>query len=258
MPRFLIQPENISEGRITIQGADARHIKNVLRYKMGESISLTDGQGLIYDGVIEDLKSTIKIKINHKRALTSSTVELCCAQAIIKNDKMDWAIQKATELGVSRIIPFTTERTVLRGNPPVRQKRWEKIMLEAMKQSGQPFQIKLEPIQSFESVLKISQDYDLKILGWEKETSHTLKKVLRHPDRDLTTMKSVFYCIGPEGGFTETEVEAARHHNFIPISLGDNILRAETAGMSLASILQYEIGKTNSHYCSPGPARRIP
>ncbi|OGP13496.1 MAG: hypothetical protein A3I75_03330 [Deltaproteobacteria bacterium RIFCSPLOWO2_02_FULL_50_16] len=241
MPRFLIEAKYIINDQVAIKGPDVRHIKNVLRLKKGDALSMTDGAGIVYEGIIDSMQTQgITVKITSQKSLSTLPIQLCCAQALIKKDKMDWVIQKTVELGVSHIIPFTSSRTVPQGKENSRRERWKRIAQEAMKQSGQTYTPTLAPPLSFDKLLHASQQYDLKILCWENEASHSLKRILRNPDRDLSIIKSIIYIIGPEGGFTPDEIQKAIRSHFIPISLGDRILRSETASVTVASILQYE------------------
>ena len=153
---------------------------------------------------------------------------------------MDYLIQKATELGVQEIIPFLSSRSVPlleKSKRLKRHHRWERIAVEASKQCGRGVVPKIESLQDYSEMLRTASPNTLRLILWEREGTK-LKEILeRSKER-----KKIFFIIGPEGGFSQEEVEEAKRAGFIPVTLGRRILRAETASLCFLSILQYEQG----------------
>jgi 16S rRNA (uracil1498-N3)-methyltransferase len=170
---------------------------------------------------------------------TESSVEIILLQALPEKERMELIIQKATELGVSTMIPFKSERSISLEERDIKQKkshRWQEIAIKAVQQSRRAKVPRVEPYRSFQEVLERCREEGLKILLWEKE-GEPLRKILRQ-----YLPKRVYVMVGPEGGFTDEEVNSARDREFIPIKLGERILRTETAAITLVGILQYELG----------------
>ena len=170
---------------------------------------------------------------------TESSVEIILLQALPEKERMELIIQKATELGVSAIVPFKSQRSISLEERDVKQKkslRWQEIAIKAVQQSRRARVPHVEPYRSFQEVLEVCRGEGLKILLWEKE-GEPLRKILRQ-----YLPKRVYVVVGPEGGFTEEEVRSAKDRGFIPIKLGQRILRTETAAITLVGILQYELG----------------
>jgi len=162
------------------------------------------------------------------------------AQSLLKGEKMDTLIQKATELGVKEIIPFLSSRSVpLLGKSGrlKRHRRWERIAIEASKQCGRGMVPRIASLQDYSEMLQTASSGSLRLILWEKEGAK-LKKVL---EKSLEKTK-IFFIIGPEGGFSQEEVEEAERTGFIIVTLGERILRAETASLCFLSILQYDRG----------------
>jgi len=243
VPRFYVENPHRVGDEIEISGAGARHIQKVLRLKKGDEIVLFDGKGTEYWGVIESRRlhwMTVKIwKTNTPRR--ESPIEVILGQALLKGDKMDYVLQKTTEMGVSAIFPFISSRTVpkLGGEKAeMRRSRWKRIVVESSKQCGRTVPPRVERIRDLESILAWSAPDVVKLIPWEKEEI-SLKERIRQFDK-----KSVkfLFLVGPEGGFSEGEISAARGNGFIPVGLGPRILRSETVGVAMLSILQYEFG----------------
>jgi 16S rRNA (uracil1498-N3)-methyltransferase len=169
-----------------------------------------------------------------------SPLEITLAQSLLKGEKMEYLIQKATELGIKKIIPFFSSRSVPlldKSKKLRRYHRWEKIAIEACKQCGRVAVPKVEPLQNYSDMLRMASSEALRLILWEKE-GRGLKEVLQ----GSKGMTKIFFMVGPEGGMSDAEVGEAEKGGFIPITLGKRILRSETAGLCLLSILQYEWG----------------
>jgi len=242
MPRFYVSHPRIENGMLKIEGSEVRHIRRVLRLKVGDEIVIFDGSGKEYECTIfEEGPSSVVIRIqNISSSERESPLDITLAQSLLKGEKMDYLIQKATELGVKEIIPFFSSRSIPlleRSNRLERSHRWERIAVEASKQCGRGIIPKIELLQEYSEILSTPSQDSLHLILWEKE-GKKLKEILKASNEK----KKIFFIVGPEGGFSQEEVEHAKRMGFIPITLGERILRSETASLCLLSILQYEWG----------------
>jgi 16S rRNA (uracil1498-N3)-methyltransferase len=156
---------------------------------------------------------------------------------------MDSIVQKATELGAHRIIPFRSARSVPQltaDKALARVLRWRSIATEAARQCGRADIPEVNDVLSFEEMLASAEDGTLKIIFWEEESERGIKKLLR--DKRYEDARDISVIIGPEGGFSKEEVESAVRSGFISVSLGKNILKVETAAVTILSVIQYEVG----------------
>jgi len=240
MPKFIVTPENVKEGYVKIKGNDAFHITRVLRMKKGDKIIVSDGRA-DYQVLLCDLNcNSVMGKIENIKELMETQLDITLLQSIPKSQKMDWIVQKATELGIKKIVPVISERTIVKLDTQKTEKkcrRWQRIAKEAAKQSGRSTIPLIEGVLSFEEALRKGRDADLAIIPWEEEQAVGLKDLIKGK-----TYKKIIFCIGPEGGFSRQEVEQAKVNNFKPVTFGPRILRTETAGIFLLSVLMYEIG----------------
>ena len=242
MPRFYVPQPQIKNEMLRIEGDEVRHIRRVLRLKAGDEIIVFDGSGKEYEGtIVEERPSSVVIRIqNIFSSKKESHLEITLAQSLLKGEKMDYLIQKATELGVKKIIPFFSSRSVPlleKSGRLKRHHRWERIAIEASKQCGRGVVPKIEPLQGYSEMLQSVSPDPLRLILWEREKTN-LKEVLGKS----IGMKEIFFIIGPEGGFSQEEIEEANKAGFLRVTLGRRILRAETASLCLLSILQYDWG----------------
>jgi len=242
MSRFYVPQPRIEKGMLKIEGDEVKHIRKVLRLKAGDEIIVFDGLGKEFEGaIVEEGLSSVVIKIqNIFSSKRDSPLEVTLAQSLLKGEKMDYLIQKATELGVKEIIPFFSSRSVPlleKSKKLKRHHRWERIAIEASKQCGREVVPKIESLQDYSDMLQTASPDTLRLILWEKE-GIKLKEILER----LKEKKKIFFIIGPEGGFSQLEVDEAKKTGFIPVTLGRRILRAETASLCFLSILQYEKG----------------
>lgn len=243
MHHFFVTPEAIKSETVTITGTDVNHIKNVLRIKQGEQILLSDGQGQDFCCEIESLTeqeiiARIKGQTFDKTELSS---RFYLFQGLPKADKMEFIIQKAVELGVTEVIPVYTRRTVVKLDAKKEEKklqRWQAISESAAKQSRRGIIPQITHIMNFSDALNYARNLDINIIPYEnfKDMTET-KRVL---DKITSNMKTGIF-IGPEGGFDESEIELAIQQKVNPISLGRRILRTETAGMAILSVLMFQL-----------------
>jgi|Deesub1362A_J573_1020465.scaffolds.fasta_scaffold01208_12 16S rRNA (uracil1498-N3)-methyltransferase len=240
MPKFIVTPENVKEGYVEIKDEDAFHITKVLRMKKGDKIFVSDGRA-DYHVLLCNLNSNCVVgKIENTKERMDTQVDITMLQSIPKSQKMDWIVQKATELGIKKIVPVMTERTIVKLDTQKAEKkrrRWQRIAKEAAKQSGRSTIPLIEGVLSFEEALRKGRDADLAIIPWEEEQAAGLKDLIKGK-----TYKKIIFCIGPEGGFSRQEVERAKENSFKPVTFGPKILRTETAGIFLLSVLMYELG----------------
>jgi len=242
MARFYVPDPRIEKGLLKVDGSEVRHIRRVLRLKVGDRLVLFDGSAKEYEGIIvEESPSSVVIKVQGIFSPSKeSPLEITLAQSLLKGEKMEYLIQKATELGIKKIIPFFSSRSVPlldKSKKLRRYHRWEKIAIEACKQCGRITVPKVEPLQNYSEMLGMASSEALRLILWEKE-GQGLKEILKE-SKERT---KIFFVVGPEGGMSDEEVEEARRAGFIPINLGKRVLRSETASVCLLSILQYERG----------------
>ncbi|MFA6456433.1 MAG: RsmE family RNA methyltransferase [Bacteroidota bacterium] len=225
---FYVPAEFIIDQHIAIEGEEARHISRVLRKQPGDLIWVVDGAGRAFEVIIrlvapEMIECEILYEHHH---LHEPDIDVTLAVAQLKNpSRMDWIIEKATELGVRTIIPLQTTRTIARSP---KEDRWNNIALAAMKQSGRCILPKIAPPTDFDIVIANSTEYDMKLIPYER-TDHVLfiAEALKH----RKPPRSALILIGPEGGFTDEEVRQAEKAEFTQVSLGRRRLRTETAAI---------------------------
>lgn len=237
MTCLFLPPEELTSKEITIRGEQARHL-SVLRIKPGELIKIFDGLGHRYVAkVIKPSRKEVLAEIIKEEVYSAeSPLSIILAQGIPKSDKMDFIIQKTTELGVKTISPIITERSEVRETAKL--ERWRKIAISASQQSGREKIPEIEEPVTFEDFLKKNVYYHLGIIFSEEEKNQNLKKALKGFEGSTT----ITLLIGPEGGFSPAELTLAIERGFIPASLGPRILRTETAAITAISIIQYELG----------------
>ena len=243
MYQFFVEPERIGSEQATITGPDVNHIRNVLRMKPGEAVRISDGRGSCYDGIIEALQNDeVVVRLSgEKIESTELPVETVLFQGLPKSDKMELIIQKNTELGVSAIVPVSTSRAVVKldeKKADSKVKRWNGIAEAAAKQSKRTLIPEVRPVMNFKQALLEASAFDVKLMPYENAEGMAFT---RKCIGEIKPGSKVAIFIGPEGGFSEEEVEAAGAAGFVPITLGRRILRTETAGMSVLSMLAYEL-----------------
>ena len=244
VPRIFF-PGSLREGELCELGEQTlQYIKSVLRMKKGESLILFDGAGWEYEAAIKTfLDDRVSIEVLKKNRIPEKAVKISLFQALPKATKMDFIVQKATELGADRIISFQSARTVPRlSQDKARAKisRWRSIAQEASRQCGRADIPEIRGIVSFEEMLACSEGQSLKIIFWEEESKRNIKEILR--DEKYAGAHDISVVIGPEGGFAREEIERAADKGFISATMGKNILKVETAVLAILSIIQYEKG----------------
>jgi len=242
MHRVFLQKLSLLNQPVVIEGEKAHYLFSVLRCKTGERLIVTDEKGCSYTAeILSATKKEVTIEITGDYILnTESNLDIILVQGLLKGEKMDFVIQKTTELGVSAIIPVITERSQLRETR--KHPRWKKIAEEAARQSGRTRIPEIFETCSFEDIFDIPALTSGKgIIFWEQggEKLPAVTSRLSHEDK-------IFLLIGPEGGFSEKEALLASEKGFITATLGSRILRAETASIAAVSIIQFELGDLGS------------
>jgi 16S rRNA (uracil1498-N3)-methyltransferase len=244
MRRFFVEKIDPENGVFVIPEKEAKHMVKVLRMKQGDRFILMDRKGNRFESVIEDA-SRYEVHARIIKELpkpSSSAVSINICQAVLKPRMMDYMIEKTSELGVSRIMTFYSERTIIKlGENKTSNKirHWEEISLSASKQSGRvkPAEISA-PVQLHDLIRSAKEAEGLTVVLWEGENITGLKELIRSQEPS-----SIFTgIVGPEGGFTGKEIVQLRDSGIIPVSIGSRILRAETAAIALTTIIQYEWG----------------
>lgn len=243
---FSTDPIKPGEGSYTLDEAESRYLRDVLRMRAGDGITLCDANRTEYEGVISD-PSSKRIKIILKSGSPNESeppYRAILCQGLPKGDKMSSVIQKAVELGVFEILPVTCSRSVSRIDPrdaPEKVARWQKVSLEAARQSGRGLvpQVRL-PMSFRETVDEICRSSDLVLIPWEEANGFSIADALE-PFSKSTGTGRISVLIGPEGGFEKSEVEYAVQHGAIAVTLGKRILRTETAGPSVLAMLLYRL-----------------
>lgn len=238
---FFVGKDKVKDDYIYIENSDVNHIKNVLRKNIGDILDIVS-ENIIYKAeILEMTVNQIICKILDKKEHQKSKIELTIFQGLAKADKIEYIIQKCTELGVYEIIPTEMKRCVVKLDEKDKAKkidRWKKIAEVASKQSLRTDILKIDKIKSFASILDELKVYDLVVLAYEKEDSTTLKSVLRNIDESVSKIAVI---IGPEGGIDNEELEALINNGVKSITLGERILRTETAPVAISAMIMYEL-----------------
>ena len=241
MPRFFVRDDQISEGEILLTGSDAHHIARSLRMAVGDGVTVCDMRGREYDCTVVafDEDRTVTARIDRMReSATEPPCRIHLYQALPKGDKLESVIQKAVECGVYEIVPFESERCVVRVKPEAEERKTERrgrIAAEAAKQCGRSLLPAVRPTVSFEEMLTLASESDLCLFCYEGEGTRPLGEILRRAG-DLNG-KDISVVIGSEGGFSVTEAERAIGAGMCPAGLGKRILRTETAPIFVLSCL---------------------
>lgn len=242
MSRFYVPKENVGKRSINIEGDEAHHILDVMRLCDGDKVVVFDGTGNEYSGFLKqaDLKKkkvVVEI-VRTERPALEKMPEIVLAQSIPKKSKMDAIVEKATELGVSRVIPLLTDRTIVRPDAAgslKKTERWRRISREAAKQCGRTDVPKVDKITRYADMISVLDDYDLVLMACLVDDTVSIKDA-------VSGIKSgnILVLIGPEGDFTPEEIEMGRKGNCRFVTLGKRILKSDTAGLFMLSVLNYE------------------
>jgi 16S rRNA (uracil1498-N3)-methyltransferase len=239
MQRFYIDRADGGTVAITDNG-QLHHLRDVLRLKIGESISVFDSAGNEYSGIAISIeKKQAIIKVTAKKPAHSEQLKLTIACAIPKGNRMDEVIDQLTQLGVGRIIPTLTERVVVKldeAKKESRLKHWRAIAQSAAEQSQRNTLPIIEPVTPIADVIAQSRNYALKLIPNLEGERKPIKETISPVSKDILVL------IGPEGDFTPDEVRLALEAGFIPVSLGETVLRVATAAMAVAAYIKFSVG----------------
>ncbi len=252
MYHFFVEPSQVHSEEIEILGGDVNHISHVLRMKAGEEIVVSDGYGNEYGCRLCRFTDTaVYAAILEKRRVASElSSPITLFQCLPKGDKMELIVQKAVELGVSRIVPVASKRCVVKldaKREANKRKRWQAVAESAAKQSGRAMIPTVQSAVGFLEALLQAKEQDVCLIPYEcagelledgqDSAMERTRKILSHIEKG----QSIGVFIGPEGGFEKEEVEAARKMGAQPVSLGRRILRTETAGLCILSVLMFQL-----------------
>jgi len=239
MHRFYAPPQRIAGNSIVFDRDETRHLRDVLRLKSGDKVNVFDGAGNEYECRIIEIKKAETLLLVDARVSPispESPLPLTLAAAMLKADKFDLVVQKAVELGIKRLVPIRTVRCDIKSKDSARRHdRWLKIALESSKQTGRATLMTIDEPVEFSDLLANSQDRNL-IMFSERDGG----KLCAIPDAEQLTA-----IVGPEGGWDDTEIDLARKTGITIVTLGGRILRAETAAIAIAAVLQNRFGDLN-------------
>ena len=240
MHRFYVSSNQITDNLIRITGSDVNHIKNVLRMKPGEELIICNGQGKDCYCIINTVsEQEILAEVNSiKDTGTELKTKITLFQGLPKQDKMELIIQKAVELGVHEIVPVMTKRVIVKLDDKKKEEkkleRWQAIAEGAAKQSGRGIIPVVKPVQAYSEALRNCADLELGLVPYENAKGMQFTREIMN---SLEQYSSVGVIIGPEGGFEDAEIRQAVQKGLHPISLGRRILRTETAGLAILSMM---------------------
>jgi 16S rRNA (uracil1498-N3)-methyltransferase len=237
MHRFRATPEELAAGRVRLRGAELRRLRDVLRLGRGARVEVFDGEGRASVAVVEAIDRTaaaLTIVAPSERT-AESPLSITLAVGLAKGAKLDWIVEKTTELGVGRIVPFRCERAVPEATSVSKLERWRRIAAAAAAQSGRAVCPVIEGASSYAALLDRVAAHEYAVLFWEKSRE-------RVRTADPPTPKSVLVVTGPEGGFSADEAAAAARAGFAIATLGPRTLRAETAAIAAVALAQIAWG----------------
>lgn len=244
MRRFYAPKENFRDEKIVLSLEETRHLRDVLRLRAGEIVRVFDGEGREFSAEIEKIErreTALKILEEVSPSAPVSNLDLTLAVALLKGEKFDLVVQKAAELGVTKLVPVTTKRTDVKLKDADKKLfRWQKIALEAAKQSGRADLMKIEATQDFIKFIENPSSPRLdgeNLLLFAERSGESFS--------NIESGEKIIAVIGSEGGWEDSEIEAARGNGFQIVTLNGRILRAETAAIAVAAVLQHRFGDFN-------------
>jgi len=239
--RFFIEGSHQIGDVVTLAGADARKILVVLRMKSGETIEIVDSSGTRFSAELEVARERVRGRLDSLiERPTETKLTVALAQGIPKGQKMELVVEKATELGVMRILPFFAERTIGEHLGEAKLERWRRVARSAAQQSGRGVVPLVEAPQRFDALAALIETFDRTIVAWELAARIPLQERL---PALLAGVSTVLAIVGPEGGLTHAEAQLAQAAGASVVSMGPRILRTETAGLVLCSAILYAAGE---------------
>ena len=249
MPKFFVRNENIIDNKIKIEGQDVKHIKNVLRKRIGDKITICNsniGQDYLCEIKEIEEENIICDILQKLETNCESNVKVTILQGLPKADKMELVIQKSVELGVYEITPVEMKRSIVKLSEKDKNKkveRWQKIAEVASKQSGRNIIPQINKVTNVKEICNFSKQYDILLVAYENEEKHTLKEEIAKMKEMFSKQKQIKIgiLIGPEGGIAPEEIENLKEYGAKVITLGKRILRTETVALNVLSIIMYEL-----------------
>jgi len=237
--RFVLGPDAIEGDRVRFDAAEAHHLARVLRLRAGAVVEAADGAGRVYTFRLEAVgaREARGVVVGEAAVKRESPCAITLAQAVLKGERMTWLVQKATELGVARIVPLQTARTVARAAGHEGRRRWERVAREAVKQCGRAVVPAIDAPRLFGEALAEAVGHDAVWLLWEG--GGTPVAILA---REAGRPRRLWLFVGPEGGFSDDEVARAKAAGAALAGLGPRILRAESAGLAALALCQHRFG----------------
>lgn len=243
MTRFFILADQIRNGLVTLMGGDVRHIQKVLRLGVGDEVECLDGHGVVYrvklthveqEHVIGEIQESYKVD-------SEPELQITIVQGIPKGDRWDYVLQKCSEVGATVFQPLLTERTIVKIDEeqlPRKMERWQKIVMEAAEQSQRSVAPRVLAPMRLDEWLEGLSEFELVLIAWENEEEMSLRDALN----EVPELKRLAIVVGPEGGFSKSEVEKILAMGGKAVSIGPRILRAETASVVLLALALYHYG----------------
>lgn len=238
---FFVQPKNVHGDELILAEEETHHLSRILRKNKGDIIWVVDGEGTGYEvKILHISQNNVRGKIiKTRRRIGESVAEVSLAQAVLKGERFDWLVEKATEIGVRKIIPFTSDNAVTVAGPQ-KINRWKRIAIASMKQSGRSIFPDITSAMSFKQVMGLGSNCNYRLIAHAGPESTSVNAV--ESKHQITTHKALL-VVGPEGGFTKEEIEQAVECGFHPVTLGPRRLRAETAGVVFLSLVLSKLGE---------------
>ncbi len=242
--RFFISTSDIKDDRVRLNPEQSHQVQNVLRLKVGDEIVVLDETGIEYSVTLAavDKRGVVGQVTSRQQSRGEPAAQVTLYQSMLMREKFEWVLQKGTEIGLARIVPVLTERSLVRVKDVDDKKleRWRRILTEAAEQSHRGRIPRVDQIAMFGESLSELDDFDRCLIATPWHRGSGLREVLG----DLKGKAArVALMVGPEGGFTEEEVDAACQNGAVPISLGPRILRTETCAIVASSLVLYELGE---------------
>jgi 16S rRNA (uracil1498-N3)-methyltransferase len=246
MHRFYLPPKDCQPPTLTLREREAHHALHVLRVRTGETVTALDGNGREFTcSVASATRDAVTLSVTAEKAVAPLPCAITLVQAIPKGKIIESIVQKATELGASRIVPLLSERVVTQldgDSASAKAEKWQQVAIEAIKQSGNAWLPKVEAPITPRDLLARREEHELFLIGsLRRDALHPREAIEKFVRQHQRAPKSISIWVGPEGDFTTAELDAAQAAGALPITLGRLVLRSETAATYCLAILNYEL-----------------
>jgi len=230
VPRRRVHTPRLHVGRVELDHGGSRHARDVLRLEPGTEVEVFDDAGGVASGVIVALEPLVAVQVDAIEAAGANVIDITVAAAVPKGDRADWMVEKLSELGVARFIPLATARSVVLPEGKNKRERWTRIATESAKQSRRRGVMRIEDLTKVSEAIAQAADTGAIVLSTAADA---------RPILDALSQKraSVTLFIGPEGGWTDDELQLFQQHDVTPVKLTDTILRVETAALVAAAVI---------------------